>query len=50
MRDVEDVGLKSGGGNATTSVASNTAPLPEGARAVDNVDLKGGGDDNGRRA
>ena len=37
------------GGPATTSAASATASLPEGARAVNDVDLTGSGDD-GRRA
>ena len=35
---------------ATTSAASALAPLPEGARAVDDVDLKDGGVYDGRRA
>ena len=34
----------------TTLAASATASLPEGARAVDDVDLKDGGGDGGRRA
>ena len=37
-------------GSATTSAASATAPLPEGVKAVDDFELKGGGDDDSRRA
>ena len=39
------------GGPATPSVARDTAPLPEGVKAVDNGGFKGGGgggDDDGR--
>ena len=33
-----------------TLAASATAPLPEGVRAVDDFDVKGGGGDDSRRA
>ena len=32
------------------SAASAKGPLPEGIRAVEDVELKGGGSDDGRRA
>ena len=39
------------GGPATPSVARDTAPLPDGVKAVDDGGFKGGGgDDDGRRA
>ena len=36
------------GGPAMTSAPSHTASIPEGARAVDDVNLTGSGDDGGR--
>ena len=44
------VAATTAGGLATTSAASSMEPLPEGARAVDDVDLTGGGGDHGKRA
>ena len=41
--------LADSGGPAKTSAASATVPLPAGVRVANNVGVKGGGDDDGRR-